>query len=80
MNLPDCQEQDEPVAWMNSKRDMTYIHGPYNADDIALYIAPQQRAWVDLTEAEMWECESKTYIETCKALIVKLKVKNNEQK
>jgi hypothetical protein len=37
------QEQDEPVAWMNSKRDMTYTHGPYNADDIPLYTTPQQR-------------------------------------
>jgi hypothetical protein len=46
------QEQGEPVAWMNSKRDMTYTHGPYNADDIPLYTAPQQRTWVELTDKE----------------------------
>jgi hypothetical protein len=37
------EQQGEPVAWMNSKRDMTYIHGPYNADDIPLYTTQQQR-------------------------------------
>jgi hypothetical protein len=59
---------------------------PVAADDFFKTIADrnpnpfpiQQRQWVDLTETEMWECESKTYIETCKALIVKLKGKNNE--
>jgi hypothetical protein len=23
----------EPVAWINAKGDMTYLHGPYNSDD-----------------------------------------------
>jgi hypothetical protein len=43
---------------------------------IPLYTTPQQRTWVDLTEAEMWDCESKTYIDTCKALLAKAKEKN----
>jgi uncharacterized coiled-coil protein SlyX len=29
--------ESEPVAWMNAKGDMTYLHGPYNADDIPLH-------------------------------------------
>lgn len=36
-------QQQEPVAWMNAKRDMTYLHGPYNADDIPPYDHPQAR-------------------------------------
>ena len=29
--------ESEPVAYMNVKGDMTFLHGPYNADDIPLY-------------------------------------------
>ena len=38
-NTP-AQPQQEPVAWMNAKRDMTYLYGPYNADDAPLYTSP----------------------------------------
>ena len=45
------QPQQEPVAWMNAKRDMTYLYGPYNADDIPLYTSPPARK--PLTDEEM---------------------------
>lgn len=35
-----AEPQPEPVAWMSAKRDMTYLYGPYNADDIPLYTSP----------------------------------------
>ena len=28
----------EPVAWMNSKKDMTYLHGPYHQSDLPLFL------------------------------------------
>jgi hypothetical protein len=46
----------EPVAWINAKEDMTYLHGPYNTDDRPLIygdIPPAaQRPWVGLTDGE----------------------------
>lgn len=41
-------QQQEPVAWMNAKRDMTYLHGPYNPDDIPLcFCTPQRKPLTD---------------------------------
>jgi hypothetical protein len=68
MNLPDCQEQDEPVA----TDDFFKTIADRNPNPFPI----QQRTWVDLTEAEMWDCESKTYIDTCKALLAKARDKN----
>ena len=46
-----AEPQQKPVAWMNAKRDMTYLYGPYNADDIPLYTSPPARK--PLTDEEM---------------------------
>ena len=32
-------KSQEPVAWMNSKKDMTYLHGPYHQSDLPLFLA-----------------------------------------
>lgn len=48
-------EAQEPVAHMNAKRDMTFIHGPYNPDDIPLYAAPVVSPDVAALKAELRE-------------------------
>ena len=56
MNLPDCQEQGEPVAWahkegLESISDFDasiYANGGFD-NAIPLYATPQQRTWVGLT-------------------------------
>jgi len=46
----------EPVAWINAKGDMTYLHGPYNKDDRPLIYgditphAAQPAPWVGLID------------------------------
>jgi hypothetical protein len=80
----------EPVAFVETKE----VHGQmcsfiYRADSTKLlpdgtklYITPQQRTWVGLTDQEIWTVlqfrgYSKDNIEIAKAIEVKLKEKNS---
>jgi hypothetical protein len=31
--MDNSHDSNKPVAWINAKGDMTYLHGPYNSDD-----------------------------------------------
>jgi len=47
----DALREQKPVAWMNSKRDMTYL-SRYNEDDVPLYAAPVPNRHDDINVAD----------------------------
>ena len=70
-------EQAKPVAWMNAKRDMSFLHGPYNKDDIPLYTAPQGQTELLKQALELldkqWKCSEPWSLEECQDLSINIK-------
>jgi len=63
----------EPVAWMNAKRDMSFLYGPYNKDDIPLVpssalAALQQEVWLLTSTEELLIKQSEKLVEQRDAL------------
>jgi len=51
------QEQGEPVAWISHNAGLYHFKPDESLDPMPLYITPQQRIWVGLTDEEMRELE-----------------------
>jgi hypothetical protein len=92
MNLPDCQEQGEPVAWEsvlgavargwcyeeNANKTMDSELAVAIAKEVhALYTTPPQRTWVGLTDEETAELVHRyAFYELTRQIEAKLKEKN----
>jgi len=87
MNLPDCREQGEPVAWMVwGDKNVPVLTFTKPADKYvfdALYTTPPQRTWVGLTDDECrltytsaMEAPVRDQVTVCRAIEAKLRSKN----
>jgi len=87
--IAEAEKQDEPVAYISNKRQrlnielkpQTFVEIPTVTDwEMPLYMKPQQRTWVGLTDEEIDALEPATdtleFPQTVRAIEAKLKEKN----
>jgi hypothetical protein len=76
-------KEQEPVGWMYSTTGTLFDTCPQDADEgefLPLYITPQRREWVGLTDEDRMICEQSAkgnYFALCAAVEAKLKEKNS---